>query len=84
MEQMGGSPVRKHEQMQMSAEDIIVETKLEIQQKLAQEHGEDMYSFIENHAKDFGDFVSNNSSILEKYREDPDGTLREVEKIIYH
>lgn len=83
MEQMGGVNNVLNEQMQMTA-DEIVGIKLDFQKKLAEEHGEDIFDFIEKHAKDFGDYVEVHKSILAKYKLDPNGALKEVEKIIYH
>lgn len=82
-QQMGSAPSRQNEQMQMSA-DEIVGIKIDMQIRLANEHGQDINDFIEAHAKDFGDFVGTNQNVLERYRHDPDGVIKEVEKIIYH
>lgn len=69
--------------MQMSA-DEVVGIKLDLQKKLAQEHGEDIFDFINKHAKDFGDYVEAHQDLLRRYKLDPDGAFEEVEKIIYH
>lgn len=80
---MGGQESSPNTQMQMSTNDVVAIKNI-MQQELAKRHGEDIYYFIENHAKDFGDFVGANQSVLEQYRHDPEGAIQEMEKVIYH
>ncbi len=40
--------------------------------------------WIEAHAKDFRNFIDNNPEIIERYKENPEETVGEVEKRFYH
>lgn len=54
--------------------------------ELAQESGQDLITWIGEHANDFGQLVSENPEILERLaaNETHDEALEEVKKEIYH
>ena len=81
---MGGISNTSNEQMQMSAAEVVVLIKNTMQEELARRHGEKLLDFIDQHAKDFGDYIEAHQDLLRRYKSDPDGALEEVEKIIYH
>ncbi len=80
---MGEVRNTSNEQIQMSTGEIV-EIKLDMQKRLAMDHEEDIFDFIEKRAKTFGDYVEAHQDLLRRYKSDPDGALEEVEKIIYH
>ncbi len=53
---------------------------IRIQAELLKEHPD----WIKVHAKDFRNFVDNNPEIIERYKENPEEVVSEVEKRFYH
>lgn len=51
-----------------------------IQAELLKNHPD----WIEMHAKDFRDFIDSNPEIIERYKDNPEEIISEVEKKFYH
>ena len=67
-----------------SREDHLLENRNMIQIMLAQKHGQDIGAFIGEHAKDVSDYIDSHPDILNKFDNDPDGVLDELDKVVYH
>lgn len=72
MEQMGGGENEK------------VDLGNQMQAKLAEKHGEQMYDFIDRHGKDFRIYVDNNQEILQTFKNNPEEALKVIEPTLYH
>lgn len=61
-----------------------LEIRNQIQIDLAEKMGIDLLSFIKMYGKRFGDFVSENPSILDEYTKNQDEALQQVGEKIFH
>jgi hypothetical protein len=62
----------------------LVGLRNDMQVKLALRNDEEFEEFLDKHALAFKEAVEADQSILDKYAENPDAALEEVEAIIYH
>ncbi len=76
MEQMGGASLSQSER------EVQMGNTIQIQ--LAQMHGEDLEVFVRAHSEEFRSLITAHPELVKKFEEDPQSTLQEMEKIIYH
>ncbi len=55
-----------------------------MQMQLADMHGEDIVSFIENRAEGFRGIVAAHPELLEDFVVSPEETLKRIEPLLYH
>lgn len=80
---MGGFENASHEQMQMSA-DEVVRARNGLQVDVANMYHLDLLEFINKYAKPVGDLLEANPKLLEEYVSHPDEVADRVGKIVIH
>ena len=56
----------------------------QMQMQLAGMHGEDMGDFIDKHAEEFRNVVTQNPELLDEFKRDPEAALSKLSQRIYH
>jgi hypothetical protein len=72
MEQMSGGENEK------------VELGNQMQEMLAERHGEQMMDFIDNHAEEFRKYVNENDDVLDAFKRNPEEAIKAIEPLLYH
>jgi hypothetical protein len=67
-----------------SEADRLLGLRNTMQYFLAEKNGEDLDTFADKYGLDFKLLVEKDEAILERFAKDPEHTIEEVEKIIYH
>ncbi len=73
----------EHFETQLTPDKSVLLTNI-IQIELAQLHGESIDAFIERHASDFRNTITAHPELIEKFEQDHDAALQEIEQYVYH
>lgn len=69
------------ENLQNDEHRVLLEKMAQI--KLAELHSEDLFSWIDEHANDFRNVINEHPELIDKFEDEPEQTLKELDDYLY-